>query len=375
MELFPLKVPTPSADGVKISPQAILPGELFTILRPTNKVSRTFPGFQALCDVLERTPVPTLCESVVEPVVLHRVYLPLERLVADTCRSRDRNLQALSYLQSLGHPIPERNVPLAGGQRLWRAIQVSVKRIEGEDLELRLCIRVGPQREEVVEIRCGYERGHVRERLQQAVRYLLMHPKVDHLLHDAYGLEGGLVPQGDGSKRTLPVKSFVSLHTLLVPAPMNRPGRALLDLVDHFLDRNRTAAGGVPAEDPVRHHFGVDEAGVGEDVTGHALAVPANGVANNFTFYHRREEEPKALDFSWFLGEMDKRIAIPREMFQKCAICGLEWGMCTHAGNNQVCVDNEAMRMLYEKIGEDAPVYPPSWADFWYAVKDIYRKR
>lgn len=359
----------------KIDTETVLPRELFTILAPAKKVARPLASFQALCDVLERTPMPALCEAVVEPVVLHRVYLPLECLVADTRRSGHRYLQALRYLESLGHTITEGNVPLAGSQRLRRAIQVSVKSVEGEGLELRLRVRVGAEREEIVEVSCSYERGHVSERLQQAVRYLLMHPKVDHLLRDAYGLDGGLVPKSDGGQGRVAVKSFVSLHTLLVPAPMNRPGRALLDLVDHFLDRNRPAAGGVPAEDPMRHHFGVDEARVGEDETRYTLAVPTNGVANNFTFYHRTEVERTSPDFAWFLGEMDKRISIPREMFQKCAVCGLDWGMCTHAGNNPVNVDNEAMRLIYEKLDMPVPVYPPVWADFWYACKDIYSKR
>lgn len=375
MEFLPLKVPTLGQNLAKVNPQPILPGELFAVLAPAKKVSRSSATIQALCDVLERTPMPALGESVVEPVVFHRVYLPLERLVRDSCRSRDGYLKALEQIKTVRHTIPEGNVPVSYFKHLGRAIQVSVKALEGEHLELRLSIRVGPQREEIVEVSCGYERGHVSERLQEAIRYLLMHPKLDHLLYDAYGLESGLIPKRNRTSGFVPAQAFVGLHTLLVPAPMNRPGRALLDVVDHFLNRNRPAAGRVPREDAVGHHFGVDEARVGADETGYTLAVPADGVANNFRFYHRREEERTAPDFTWFWGELEKRITIPKEMFQKCAVCGLDWGMCTHAGNNPVVVDNEAMRMIYEKVGLPVPVYPPSWADFWYACKEIYRQR
>lgn len=374
MKLFPLEVTPPSSDSPQISTNAIFPGELLSILCPANKVPRPRTSFQALCDVLERTPVPALCESVVEPVVLHRVDLPLERFVADACRTGHRNLEALCKLQALGHTIPERDMPVTGSQRLRRAIQVSVQRLEGEHLELWLSIRVGPQREEVVKVRCRYERHHVRERLHEAVRYLLMHPKLDHLLYDVYGLESGLVPKRNRTQGFVPAQSFVSLHTLLVPAPMNRPGRALLDVVDHFLDRDRPAAGRVPTEDTMCHHFGVDKARVGADEAGYTLAVVPDGVRDNFRFYHRREVE-RSFPGEWLMNEISKRITIPKELFQKCAICGLDWGMCTHAGNKSVVVDSEAMRLLYEKLDMPVPVYPPAWADFWYACKDIYRRK
>jgi hypothetical protein len=112
----------------------------------------------------------------------------------------------------------------------------------------------------------------------------------------------------------------------------------------------------------------VDEARVREDKTGYALSVVANGVTNNLRFNHRTVEE-QLPDFTWFLNEMVKRTTIPRENFMKCAICGLDWGMCSHAGNNPVCVDNEVMRMVYEKLDMPVPVYPPGWADFWYATR------
>jgi hypothetical protein len=374
MKLFPLEHLAPGRNLLQISPQPIFPLKPLTVLEPADKIARPLAGFRTLCDVLERTPMPALCESVVEPVVLHGVYLPVERLVADSRRSGHSYFQALQKLKADWHQIAERDVPVASLKPLWRAIQVSVEGLKSQDLKFRLRIRVGPQREEVVEVSCRYERGHVRERLQEAIRYLLMHPKLDHLVYDAYGLESGLVPKRNRPQGFLPAQGFVSLHTLLVPAPMNRPGRALLDVVDHFLDRNRTAAGGVPAEDPVRHHFGVDKARVGHDETGYTLAVPADGVANNFRFYHRREVEPKGRDFTWLLGELDKRITIPRELFQSCSVCGAHWGACQHIENNPVCVDNEAMRLLYEKLEMPVPVYPPAWADFWYACKDIYQK-
>jgi hypothetical protein len=47
--------------------------------------------------------------------------------------------------------------------------------------------------------------------------------------------------------------------------------------------------------------------------------------------------------------------------------------MCTHAANNPVCVDNEAMRLIYEKLEMPVPVYPPCWADFWYACRTFTR--
>jgi hypothetical protein len=363
----------PFANLAQIDTKPVFPRELFAILAPAKKVARPLPSFQALCDVLERTPMPALGQAVVEPVVLHRVYLPLERFVADTGGPSYSDFKALGKLQALRHTIPERDVPRTDFKRLGRAIQVSVQGVEGEDLKLWLSIRVGPEREEVVKISCRYERDHVRERLQQAISYLLMHPKVDHLLDDLYvGLRGS-IPQRNRLDSLVTAQSFVGLHTLLVPAPMNRPGRALLDVVDHFIDRDRPAAGGVPAEDPVRHHFGVDKAGVGQDETGYALAVASNGVTNNFRFYHRKEVERGG--FAWLLGELDKRIGIPKELFSKCAVCGLDWGMCTHAGNNPVSVDNDDMRVIYEKLDMPVPVYPPSYADFWYAIQDVFRKR
>jgi hypothetical protein len=70
---------------------------------------------------------------------------------------------------------------------------------------------------------------------------------------------------------------------------------------------------------------------------------------------------------------LDKRITIPRELFQKCA-SAVGLGRVYARENNPVCVDNEAMRLLYEKLEMPVPVYPPAWADFWYACKTFTRK-
>jgi hypothetical protein len=371
MKIFPLEMLATRRDQPEVGPKTIFVQETFAILGPAKKITRANAGFSALCDVLERTPMPTLSETVVEPIVLHRVDLPIERFIADAGGPSHRYFEAIRKLQSLGHSVAKRDVPLAGCERLGRAIQVAVQGGEGENLELRLRIRVGAEREEVVEVRCRYERGHVRERLQEAISYLLMHPKLDHLLHSLYVDLAGTVPKRNRPQGFVPAQAFVGLHTLLVPAPMNRPGRALLDVVDHFIDRDRPAAGRVPAEDPVRHHFGVDKARVGQDHARYTLSVASNGVTNNFRFYHRKEEEPDRL--VELMNELSQRLAIPREMFTRCAVCNSSWGTCEHSGNQPVDVDSEAMTLLYEKIGETPPVYPPSWADFWYACRDIYK--
>lgn len=71
-------------------------------------------------------------------------------------------------------------------------------------------------------------------------------------------------------------------------------------------------------------------------------------------------------------GEMEKRMVTldlttyTNHMFEKCAVCGFDWGTCAHAGNNPVDVDNEAMQMIYAKLDMPVPVYPPSYVDFWY---------
>jgi hypothetical protein len=129
---------------------------------------------------------------------------------------------------------------------------------------------------------------------------------------------------------------------------MNRAGWAFLNVVDHLLDRDRTAARSVTREHPVRHQFGVDEARVGEDKTGYAMAVPTNGVANYFGFNHftGRERIRMSDDTDRLIDEINMALGVNKEP----------------APPN---IDNDAMRLIYEKAGEPIPVYPFEWADFY----------
>lgn len=77
-------------------------------------------------------------------------------------------------------------------------------------------------------------------------------------------------------------------------------------------------------------------------------------------------------DIDRLSDEINAAVGIPTRPFvaptyKRCAVCGEIFG-CDHS-LPPVDVDNEVMRMLYAKIGEAAPVYPPCWADFWSLLR------